>query len=107
MDDNSPNLLDLQMAFRLSSTLAKLLKLLLDHKMVTARMVEHEHKLSTDAKIAIHRLRRRMEGSGVAIESQRSVGYWIEPEAKELITRLAFTGQQTFAFVQPGGEARP
>lgn len=84
-----PSLLDLQLTYRLSPTLAKLLLLLLENKFVTARMVEAEHRLTTDAKIAMHRLRRRLDGLDVTIQSQRSLGYWLDEPTKQLIKQSA------------------
>lgn len=69
---------DLQMQYNLSPALAKLLLLLLGNKVVTVRMVEKEHKLATDARIAVHRLRRRLDGTGIVVQSRRDVGYWLD-----------------------------
>lgn len=76
---------DLQMEFRLPKTLAQILLLLMDERIVTARMIEQDHKFSRDGKVAIHRLRRYLEGTEVKITSQREVGYWLEPAMKEYI----------------------
>lgn len=76
---------DLQMEYGLSPALAKLLLLLVQNKVVTGRMVEKEHKLSTDARIAVHRLRRRLDGTGIVIQSRRDVGYWLDPETRKTI----------------------
>lgn len=78
---------DLQMKYNLSPSLAKLLRLLIENKIVTGRMVEIEHKLSTDARIAMHRLRRRMDGTEIEIKSRRDVGYWLDPDHKDEIIR--------------------
>ena len=94
-----PALLDLQLTYRLSPTLAKLLLLLLENKFVTARMVETEHRLSTDAKIAVHRLRRRLDGLSVEIQSQRSLGYWLDEDTKGTIKKAALTGEHVPATV--------
>ena len=100
-----PAILDLQLTYRLSPTLAKLLLLLLTNKFVTARMVESEHRLSTDAKIAIHRLRRRLDGLSVEIQSQRSLGYWLDEPTKEIIKKSAATGDHAPATINVSEEA--
>lgn len=78
---------DLQMQYGLSFAMAKLLLLLIDNKVVTSRMVEKEHKLTTDVRITIHRLRRRLDGTGIVIQSQRDVGYWLDTAARTTIAK--------------------
>ena len=79
------NLIALQMRYDLSPSLAKILLLLAQNKIVTATMIEVEHKITKDAKVAIHRLRRRLEGVDIAVKSRRDVGYWVEPDARQTI----------------------
>lgn len=81
------DVVDLQMNYELSPTLAKLLLLLVRSKVVTGREIEKDHKLSADARIAIHRLRRRLVGTGVVINSRRDVGYWLDIAAKDSIIK--------------------
>lgn len=73
----------LQMRFEISRSLAKILVLLAENELVTAQMIETEHRITKDAKVAIHRLRRRMDGTGFEIRSQRGFGYWLEPQQRE------------------------
>lgn len=75
----------LQIHYDLSPSLAKILLLLVKNKVVTARMIEVEHRLTKDAKVALHRLRRRLEGVDIEIKSRRDVGYWLDDEARRNI----------------------
>jgi hypothetical protein len=79
---------DLQIKYNLSPSLAKLLLLLLNHKIVTIRMIEVENNLSTDARVAIHRLRRRLGIDGIVIQSRRDVGYWLDVATRTAITNM-------------------
>lgn len=72
------DLMALQIRYDLSPSLAKILLLLAQNKVVTPRMIEVDHRLTKDAKVAMHRLRRRLEGVGVEIKSRRDVGYWVD-----------------------------
>lgn len=89
-------LIDIQMTLGLSGKLARILLLLNEQKVVTQHDIVTEYKLATDAKVAIHRLRRALDGKGVDIKSRRDVGYWLEPSTKERIKELADTGQTNF-----------
>jgi Rad3-related DNA helicase len=75
----------LQMRYDLPLTLAKLLDLLARTQVVTVQMIEDERRITKDAKVAIHRLRRRMEASGIEIKSRRDFGYWLEKEHREQV----------------------
>lgn len=81
----SADLFEMRRAFRLSEVLAKLLDLLLTETRVTSQMIEHDHRLSTDAKVAIHRLRRRLKPYNIKIETLRGDGYWIDAAMKQRI----------------------
>jgi hypothetical protein len=72
----------LQIRYDLSPSLANILLLLAQNKVVTAKMVEVDHKLTKDTKVAIHRLRRRLEGAAVEIKSRRDVGYWVDDKTR-------------------------
>lgn len=86
--------LDIAVAFHLTPALANLLGLLLSMPLVTADTIQNRLEIVTDAKVAIHRLRKRMtrcygrlglaEGT-ILIQGRRHVGYWIEPTHKELL----------------------
>lgn len=77
------SLMSIRMRYDLSASLAKILILLIRHKVVTTVMIENEFKLTKDAKVAIHRLRRRLDAQGIEIKSMRDVGYWIEDESRK------------------------
>lgn len=87
-------LMTLQMRYDLPPSLAKILLLLVENKVVTARMIELEHRLTKDAKVAIHRLRRRMDATpDVEIKSRRDVGYWMEPASRDAVRRVITADQ--------------
>lgn len=71
----------LQMRFDLPPSLARIVMLLVENEVVTPRMIEVDHKITKDAKVAMHRLRRRLD-TVAEIKSRRDVGYWLEPEAR-------------------------
>lgn len=77
----------LQIHFDLSPAMAKILILLLDHPVVTPRMIEGQHSITKDAKVAMHRLRRRLECMDPVIEvkSRRDVGYWLDPDDRDQV----------------------
>lgn len=79
------DLFEMRRTFRLSDVLAQLLRLLLTETRVTQQMIEHDYRLSTDAKVAIHRLRRRLKPHNIRIETLRGDGYWLEPQMKQQI----------------------
>lgn len=82
---------DLQIKYKLTSCMAKAIYLLLTNKVVTAKMLEADTStttaITTDSKVLMHRIRRRMSETGIKIESQRSVGYWIEQATRDRILR--------------------
>lgn len=83
MDVNE--LMALQMRYDLPPSLAKILIMLVENQVVTARMIELDHRLTKDAKVAMHRLRRRLTASDVEIRSRRDVGYWLETPSREIV----------------------
>lgn len=78
------DLLDFQMRFDLPINLAKILVLLADNTVVTAEMVE-EQGLTKDAKVAMFRLRRRLEEKNIFIFSRRDIGYWLSKSGKDAL----------------------
>lgn len=86
---------DLQIAFGLTQSLARLLRLLLEHKLLTARDIVHTHKIATDGKVAIHRLRTYLSNYDLTIKSKRELGYWLEPSEKDKILKMADIGQMS------------
>jgi hypothetical protein len=75
----------IQIRYDLSTSLAKILLLLVTNKVVTPQMIQGTHKLTKDAKVAMHRLRRRLEPAGIEVKSMRDVGYWLEYECRKQI----------------------
>lgn len=86
---------DLQFAFKIPQSMAKLLLLLLNNKSLTTQEISQVHKISTDGRTAAHRLRRYLKDYNIEIKSRREIGYWLEPETKDMIKKLADTGQMT------------
>jgi hypothetical protein len=93
------NNLDVAVAFQLTPALANLLGLLLSLPLVSADTIRHRLEIVTDPKVAIHRLRKALarwnstlglpDGDSL-VKGRRHVGYWIEPEHKELLkSRIA------------------
>lgn len=82
-------LMALQMKYDLPPSLAKILLMLAQNQVVTARMIEIDTRLTKDAKVAMHRLRRRLEGSPVEIRSRRDVGYWLESDSRAVVLESA------------------
>lgn len=76
---------DLQMKYKLTPSMARALLLLLKNKIVTPFMVEVDQPITTDGKVLMHRIRRRLIGTPIAIHSQRSVGYWLDTNSREHI----------------------
>ena len=76
---------NLAVTFRLTPVLNNLLGLLLSLPNVTSEMIRQRLEIATDAKVAIHRLRRHLEPWKIEIKSRRSLGYWLEDEDKEKI----------------------
>lgn len=81
----SPLTLEIQCAYRLTPSQAKLLELLLNERFVSVTMIEDEHRIVTDARVTIHKLRRKLGLHGIKIETLRSSGYWLPKEAKKAI----------------------
>lgn len=94
---------DLIMKFRLTPAMAKIVLLLLENNRVTAQKIENELKIVTDARVAVHRIRRRFEGTGITVQSRREVGYWLTDESKAEI--IAAIGKQAPAAGAGEGDA--
>lgn len=105
-ENSTMEIKDLQVAFEISQQLAKILMLLYEEKVVTSKQIENDVRLSRDGKIAMHRLRRRLEPYKVVITSQRDVGYWLDAENKDRVKELSSSNQMSFAFgVRQGAAA--
>lgn len=86
MENETPELVDLQIGLGLSPTLAKVLQLLLSSKIVTYHMIEQEHNITNDSKVSVFRLRRYLGlPSEYDIQSARGVGYWLDQKSKDHI----------------------
>lgn len=94
---------DLRFAFKLPGSLATTLRLLLEAKLVTAQEIV-DHKIATNGKVCIYRLRQALKPHGIEIKCQRDLGYWLEPSMKDRVIELADLGQQSFA-LDHGAEA--
>ncbi len=84
--------------FRLSKGLSDLLGLLLNTPNVTSDMIQHRLRLATDAKVAVHRLRKELEKwaernkeERIEIHGKRSLGYWLDAPTKARIRTLLAT----------------
>lgn len=90
--------IDLMMKFKLTPAMGRGLLMLLENKIVTYAMLENAEKaVTTDGKVLMHRIRRRMAGTGIVINAQRSVGYWMNQASKDRILELMRT-DEPFAF---------
>ena len=78
---------DLQVKLRLSRSMAKIVKLMLDDGRISTAAIENEHKIVLDAKVMMHKIRRRLEGTGITIHSRRDVGYWMDEASKAALLK--------------------
>ncbi len=74
-------------AFKLSTSLSKLLGCLMETPNVTPEMIVDRLAIATDAKVAVHRLRDAMKPWQVdkkpIIQGRRGLGYWIDQADKD------------------------
>lgn len=85
---NPDDIFELKRTYRLPDALARILYALVTEKYVTADDIENKLDLAADAKVAIHRLRRKLAPLGVEIDSMRNTGYWLDDAAKATILRV-------------------
>lgn len=78
---------DFMMKYKVTPAMAHALLLLLNNKIVTPKMVEVDDPITTDSKVLVHRIRRRLAGTGIEVRSQRNLGYWLDQASKEIILR--------------------
>ena len=78
-------LVDLQVRFRLSKSMATVVKLMYDNGRITGDAIENEHKIVTDAKVLMHKIRRRLAPCGITIHSRRDVGYWVDDASRDAL----------------------
>ncbi len=78
--------------YKLPPALRKIFGLLVALPYVTHEMLEQQLGLTASARVAIHRLRRRLKPYGIEIKSRFSVGYWIEKETRDKIQGVTSSG---------------
>lgn len=97
---------DLQMKYKLTQCMARALLLLLTNKVVTVKMLEsptaEESAITTDSKVLVHRIRRRMVDKPINIQSQRSVGYWLDQTSRDFILQDLQDDQFSLPFDHEG-----
>jgi hypothetical protein len=76
------------MPFKLTQQQAKILALLMEMPVASADIIQRRVKMSTEAKVAVHRLRNRMKDYGVTINARRFYGFWLEADEKAKIKEL-------------------
>lgn len=79
----------LAVTFKLTPSLNNLFGLLLSLPNVTPEMIQQRLEIATDAKVAIHRLRKHLTEFSIEIKGRRNLGYWLEQVDKDKIRRLA------------------
>lgn len=85
----------LQMRYDLTPLLARILHLLAENTAVSSAMIETEHRLTKDAPVAMHRLRRRLEQGGINVQFRRGVGYWLDPEDRKKVAAAMVPDQMS------------
>lgn len=76
------------MPFGLTQQQARLLALLMEVPVASGFDIQRRANMSTEAKVAIHRLRARMKLYGVEIKAKRYYGFWLEPDQKAKVKEL-------------------
>ena len=82
--------------FKLPQSSARLLGLLMALPNITADMAQQQLEITTNAKVAIHRLRQELElwceeakvDYILTVRSRRTLGYWLDAETKGRIRAL-------------------
>ena len=74
--------------FGLTPVQTKVLGLLMALPHVTADMISQRLGITSQPKVVISRMRSRLKNHGVEIKSRHSVGYWLDPEAKDKLKAL-------------------
>lgn len=82
---------DIQIKYNLSRSMAKALHLLMDRQHVKPSELKEELETVLDAKMVIHKLRKKMKVFGISIQSRRDVGYWLDDSVKAALLK-AFAG---------------
>lgn len=80
-------LADIQIKYKLSRTMAKALRLLIERQRVLPAELKQELETVLDAKMIIHKLRKKLKVFGISIQSRRDVGYWLDDAAREALLK--------------------
>lgn len=79
---------DLASKLHLPHGLGRLLGLLMAVPYASTETIRHRLGISSDPKVAIHRLRRLLKPRDIEVRSRRTHGYWLPDEAKQKIRGL-------------------
>jgi hypothetical protein len=74
--------------FKLPPQQCYLLRLLMQHPVVTSGMIEHKLGIEYGGRMPLYRLRRRVFKYGIVIQSQYGGNYWLEPETKQRVKEI-------------------
>ena len=78
----------LSAVFKMPPAPSNLLRLLMDHNVVSAAKITEVLRLQVP-KIAICKLKRELKKWDVAIHNRRRVGWWLDDETKAKIRHMA------------------
>lgn len=74
--------------FQLSPSLSALLGLLLSVPYASSEMISHRLELADNVRMAVRRLREKVEPFGIVVHSRRTLGYWLDTGTKEKILSI-------------------
>lgn len=74
--------------FGLTQQQAKLLALLMAVPVASGDIIQRRIKMHTEAKVAVHRLRNRLNEYGIQISAKRFYGFWLDSEEKAKIKEM-------------------
>lgn len=77
---------DLRMKLNMSAILAEITCGLVEEKLLTAADIRDAG--SSNPRVTMNRIRRKLEVVGVEITSQRHLGYWLDEENKDKLVRI-------------------
>jgi DNA-binding response OmpR family regulator len=84
------NIFTLRKMYNLPARQAELLHLLLNNRYVSSTMIEIQFKIYTDAKVAVHKLRRLLSPFQITIEVMRGAGYYLtDDDRRKMWTSIA------------------
>ena len=64
---------------------AAVLGLLVELPVVTEEVIQDRAKVAGDAKVAVYRLRRQLEGKNITIHMRRGTGWWLDEETRNAL----------------------